>query len=103
MTGLWEPGWPASLLAFLTELDEESGLLDEEASLEPRRCFGVESIIPKWSRPFRVYTRERVKRGDSYWSFETTLDAQAPSKKGKRVENCAKLYGRDDGRKNEAA
>jgi hypothetical protein len=45
MTGLWEPGAAASLLTFLTELEEESDLLDEVAILEPRRCFGVESMI----------------------------------------------------------
>ena len=45
MTGLWEPGAAPSLATFLTEAEEEKDLLEEMASLEPRRCFGVESMI----------------------------------------------------------
>lgn len=45
MTGFWEPGVVPSLLTFLAEPEEEKDLLEEMASLEPRRCFGVESMI----------------------------------------------------------
>ena len=67
MTGLWEPGWPASLLTFLTELEEERDLLDEEASLEPRRCFGVESMISPMVTPVPCGHKGKDKHGDSYW------------------------------------
>jgi hypothetical protein len=45
MTGFWEPVEAASPLAFLTEAEEGKDLLDEMASLDPRQCFGVESMI----------------------------------------------------------
>ena len=45
MTGFWDAAEAASLLTFRTEVGEGSDLLDEKASLEPRQCFGVESIF----------------------------------------------------------
>ena len=68
MTGFCEP---ASLLEFLTEL-EESDLLDEEASLEPRRCFGVESMILQMVTlvPCGYKGLGRVKRRDSDWPLK---------------------------------
>jgi len=67
MTGLGEPVGAASLLTFLPELEAESDLFGEEASLERRQCFGVESMIPKVVTPVPCGHRGRVKRGDSYW------------------------------------
>lgn len=51
MTGRWEPGEASSLVAFLTEAEEEKDLLEEMASLEPRRYFGVESMILQMVTP----------------------------------------------------
>ena len=92
MTGFWGPGVEPSLVSFPAE-PEEKGLLEEMASVEPRRCFGAESMIPKvdWSRLFRVDAKEGLKRGESYWVFETGIDAGDASRKGKRAENCVKL------------
>ena len=67
MTGLWEPGGPASLLTFLPELEAESDLLDEEASRGRRQCFGVESMISQVVTPVPCGDKGMVKRGDSYW------------------------------------
>ena len=57
----------ASLLTFLAELDEESDLLEVKASLEPRRCFGVESMwmISQMVTPIPCGRKRRVRRGDS--------------------------------------
>ena len=67
ITGFWEPEVAASLLTFLAEPDEESDLLEVKASLEPRRCFGVESVcmIPQVVTPVPCGRKGRVKRGDS--------------------------------------
>ena len=54
-----------SLLTFLTELEEERDLLEEKASLEPRRCLGVESMISQTVTPVPCGRKGRVKRGDS--------------------------------------
>lgn len=72
ITGFWEPVEAASRLTFLTGVEEESGLLDEKASLElePRQCFGVESMISQTVTPVPCgHKGKPVKRGDSYWPF----------------------------------
>ena len=35
--------------------------------------------------------REGLKRGGSYWVFETGVDAGDASRKGRRAENCVNL------------
>lgn len=67
MTGFLEPVETASPLAFLVEVEERNDFLDEKASLEPRQCFGVESMIPQTITPVPYGRKERSKRGDSYW------------------------------------
>jgi hypothetical protein len=66
MTGLWEPGGAASLLTALAET-EEGDLLGEEASLERRQCFGVESMVTQKVTPVPCGRKERAKPGDSHW------------------------------------
>lgn len=51
MTDFWEPVEATSLLAFLTGVEEGNDLLDGNASLEPRQCFGVESMISQKVTP----------------------------------------------------
>jgi len=53
----------ASLPTFLTELEAERDLLDEEASLERRQCFGVESMISQVVTPVPCGRKGRVKTG----------------------------------------
>ena len=62
---------------FLTELEEERDL---KASLEPRRCFEVESMTSQTVTPVPCGSKRRVERGDSYVpAFQTALDARPVS------------------------
>ena len=59
MTGFWEPVEAASPLAFLTEVEEGKDFLDEIASLDPRQCFGVESMISQAVTPVPCGTQRK--------------------------------------------
>ena len=69
MTGFLEPVEAASPLAFLTEVEEGNDRPEEKTSLEPRQCFGVESMISQTVTPTPCGHKGKVKRGDSYWLF----------------------------------